>query len=220
MDVFKDLYIEGGEKSLEKTMSLIDQALGNGWIRDKVREAEYLKRVVGSDIMEALCVNCPASEDYPESVVWLIRSPGCIKLTNIVPKEVGNLSHKQYNLIFDQFYKNFAQNAIKGTGVSLRLSKGEVSAEDLLGKKVAALFSSFSVCANKSTGSRHPCDQERWFDFVVACHLNDCKISTEELSRLLLADGWGDRETSDLVCEYEYSRYLLKGYDNRRRKGK
>ena len=46
----------------------------------------------------------------------------------------------------------------------------------------------FSEKANKSTGTTHPCDKERWLDFVLMCSEDAAFENPEELKNILIND--------------------------------
>ena len=82
------------------------------------------------------------------------------------------------------------------------------------------MLKSFSSCANKSTGSAHPCDQARWLNFLIYSYLNDSKLTTDKLRKWLLDERWPDETASDLICEYEFAKELLKTYEKHQERTK
>ena len=217
MEIFKDLEIEGGPESLKKCMEIIGKSLKGDWARDNKKEENYLKDMGGiTNTKELFCVSCPKGERYPAATIWLFRDDGCIEVGNIVPTTVGQITAEEYNHIVDDFYNKFVKDAVDFTGVSLVVRGGKVDAGKLFGPSVAQALKFFSVAANKSTGSSHPCDMERWLDFIILTHLNDKKISTTHLRDWLIGEGWSDEVASDLISEYEFAKYLLRAYDARK----
>ena len=215
MEVYNNFEIEGGASSLEKCMRLIGDSLSGDWVRDTDRENRYKKDIQGyGDVKEVFCIKCPGTTKYPSATIWLIKGKEDIKVTNIIPHNNERLSYAQYNQILDDFYKKFIEKAIKETGVSLVKGKGDLTLEEVFGKGPAKLLKSFSAGANKGTGSSHPCDQARWFEFIISSYKNDSKFSTEDLQRFLLDDGWSEDLAVDLACEYEFAKALLKKYDS------
>ena len=222
MEIFKNLEIEGGPNSLKKCMNIIEKSIGNGWVRDKKKEKDYFGGIGKSDSpKELFCIKCPRSDKYPISTIWLFRDEDYIKIGNIIPSEEGrrDLSRKEYNHILDDFYNKFVKNAVDFTGVSIVKKGGELELEKLIGHSVAKALTMFSDCANKSTGSHYPCDERRWLEFLILAHLNDSNISTTYLREWLEGNKWYNRVASDLVCEYEFARGLLRKYDMRKKRG-
>lgn len=221
MEFYKNIEIEGGAK-LNDCMSLIDrEAVRIGWERDKEKEKDYLKNVGHhTDIKEAFCIKYPGKKDLPAAVIWIIKDTACIKVTNIIPAEpVRSLARVEYNAILDEFDATIVKPVVAQTGVSRVMSQGDKSIEQILGARTAALLRSFSASANKSTGSSHPCDRERWFEFIIASHVDEASIATEDLARWLEEDGWRDEKLiCELICEYEFARGLLKRYQSESKK--
>jgi hypothetical protein len=220
MELLKNFEIEGGVESLKKCMLLISKLLEKGWVRDKEAEKESLKRHAGG-ADKVFCIICSRTKNYPSSKIYLLKYSGKITTTNIYPvKERRPLSNEEFNYIVRDFYEGFVKKAVEKTGVSITFSGGNVTPEDLLGRKPAKLLKLFSNAANKSSGSSHPLDRERWFNFIISAHLNGSKASTSELGQCLLEDGWSDEMAHKLVCQYEYAKDLLQSYDNMKIKRK
>ena len=91
------------------------------------------------------------------------------------------------------------------------------SPEDWMSPTSAELLKRFSRNANKSTGSSHPFDRERWHEFIIGLHAERREIDTEKLGRWLQdVERWSDEAAIDLIIEYEFGRDLLKQYDGSR----
>lgn len=221
MEFFKNLEIEGGSK-LNECLRLIGEGAEKlGWERDRAQEKDYLKDVKQcADVEETHCIKYPGNKSLPAATIWMIKNNTCIKVTNIIPvAPIRELTKGQYNAILDEFDAQIVQRAIKETGVSKMVSVGDKSLEQILGSKIADFLKSFSALANKSTGSAHPCDRDRWFEFIIASHVDEANIATEDLARWLEEDGWRDEKViCDLACEYEFSRGLLKAFEKSKKK--
>ena len=85
--------------------------------------------------------------------------------------------------------------------------------DSYLSPGTAKKLQTFSSAANKSTGSGHHYDQERWFDFLVDLHKDRPDFDGTILERWLMDNGWSDDTASDLVIEYEFAQALLSFYD-------
>ena len=96
------------------------------------------------------------------------------------------------------------------------LTNDNQTIEDWVSTASAQRLRSFSGGANKSTGSSHPCDKQRWYDFVVSVHKNNDFLPASTLERWLIEEGgWGENQASELAIEYEQELGLLK-YDEGR----
>jgi hypothetical protein len=68
----------------------------------------------------------------------------------------------------------------------------------------------FCKVANKRTGSSHPSDRDRWYDFIVAAHEAEAEFTASTLVQWLREEGgWDDELANKLACEYEFARGLL-----------
>ena len=75
----------------------------------------------------------------------------------------------------------------------------------------------FSTCANKSTGSIHPLDRKRWFDFIcLAYKNNDYRELSESYLEVFLVEefGWSQKWASKLASEYYFGINLLKHWES------
>jgi hypothetical protein len=110
----------------------------------------------------------------------------------------------------------FARPVADSIGVPLELSSPEQSIGDWLSPESANRMKAFSHLANKSTGSTHPMDRERWFDFLLALHRSGENPNVGLLRRWLVEEEqWFDETAFELVCEYEFARGLLGRFDPR-----
>src|SRR5262245_16412719 len=77
----------------------------------------------------------------------------------------------------------------------------------------------FCAVANKRSGSSHPVDRERWYNFIVAAHEGGTEFSASTLARWLVEEGcWDDETAEKLAIEYEFARGLL-AFSGRERVG-
>lgn len=197
-------------------ISWIDGHLTAGWSRDLAREDE-LNRESASKFYfftyEQRADEQPAtlflSHPDRQTTSWLYVS-------NIIPHQVQELSLDQYNHILNDFHARFAKPAADSVGVPVELTSPEQSIEDWLSPELAKLLKAFSLGANKSTGSSHPMDRERWYDFLIALHRAGENPNVGLLRRWLVEEEkWPGDVAFDLVCEYEFAQDLLGRFDPR-----
>lgn len=157
-------------------------------------------------------------EEFSPVSLWLaVESSSELSLCNIVSDKKMSLSYSEYNKLLYNFCANVIEPAKSETGIEVVLTKSEVSINDLVPGRVAEKLLRFSRAANKSTGSSHPSDKERWLDFLVAVHDNRCDLSDTNLRRLLCEEeGWTEDIAIELMSEYSFSRELLNFYDRYR----
>lgn len=72
--------------------------------------------------------------------------------------------------------------------------------------------------ARRFMGSRHPEDDDRFYDFIIHCHTNNLRVSARDIREFLLASELGTRldpepRISDYISIYENGRLLLTKYD-------
>lgn len=128
---------------------------------------------------------------------------------NIVPLDSSQLSHNQYNKILENFLETIVRPSIAGLPVTAELTGDVLFLKDVVGEEVASLLHKFSVLANKSTGSAHPSDRNRWFDFLIAVQRKHISLNTDLLIHSLMEEGWSEDRAHDLAIEYEFAIGLL-----------
>lgn len=138
-------------------------------------------------------------------------------VSNIVPKQLSELTFDQYNAILGEFYERFARPAAEALGLQHLMTPDTRDIEDLVSESTATKLRTFSKLANKSTGSAHPLDRARWFDFLVASHSESSRLDSHTLARWLVeSEKWAEEKATGLAIEYEFAIALLNFYDEHR----
>jgi hypothetical protein len=213
--VFQDLNI--GPLSGEQEQRLIESVearLDEGWDRDEEREND-LRR---SGLPGVFCFICSKKQDRQSAALILApKEKGgsrTLYVSNIVPADVSELGYDQYNQILREFHDNFLAPAAKNLHVAFDLTAPDTTIENVLSSESLGLLKSFSRSANKSTGSSHPMDRKRWFNFLIYLHRSEEKPDEGLLKRWLVEEeGWPEDKAWDLMIEYEYAQGLLDEYD-------
>ncbi|MCD4780008.1 MAG: hypothetical protein K8S27_05590 [Candidatus Omnitrophica bacterium] len=205
MEIFQELTISDITKFKD---SILDQnKLSPEWERNIERENQIKERDKGTEEVSdsiAYCFNYVGKELSKATLILRERDSSLI-VSNIVPKDPGGLEKSEYNALLNNFVKNNL------SGLSCEISKFDVTLNDLVGEKIAEKFYSFSGSANKSTGRSHPCDEERWFDFIFSALENDKHmIDIEAIRFFLIEDGWDGQAALDLSLDYENTYYIMK----------
>jgi hypothetical protein len=196
-------------------ISWISGRLSEGWSRDLAREKE-LNDEAGTKFY---CFGC--SEEAKRGAATLLlthpaRARSWLYVSNILPKNVRQLTYDQYNFILQNFYDKFAKPAADLLNIPIELSPPEQTVENWLSSESAKRLRAFSIGANKSTGSSHPMDRERWCDFLIALHREGEDPGAELLERWLVEEEkWPEEVAFDLICEFEFARDLLGRFDKR-----
>jgi hypothetical protein len=193
----------------------LENRLSNGWSRDNDREEEMRRAIVTSKLY---CFRCNKRNKREAASLCLARpgdpSAGLLYVSNIVPTDLRELTYDQYNLILSEFHDRFAKPVGDSMGIRVELSRAEQTLEDWISPEIANLLKLFSHAANKSTGSSHPMDRERWFDFLIAMHRAHERLDTGLLERWLVEEEkWPEDIAIDLICEFEFSEGLLGRFD-------
>jgi hypothetical protein len=215
LEVFQDLFLRGPtEQRPDLRQALVSRAVGP-WQHSEMKEKELLTRV--GDNADVLTFERDASEGLDAATIVLWSRPDGYEATNIVPLKVGELDYRAYNAILQDFQQRIAAPAARQVGFQVETTSPRQSIEEWVSPKVVQALRRFSAAANKATGSSHPFDQKRWFEFLIEAHADDRQLDTERLARWLVeAEGWSDEKAHDLVIEYEFGLALLSEYDRRR----
>jgi hypothetical protein len=207
MKTFRELTITGGFDEIERFLARLLAAVGEDWERDTASEA----RLAGSVSGKMYCFACSEQQERPRTALWLHQdTPTHITVANVFPILKGSLTRAEYNAIVAEFHRRFVKPAAQETAVKATLSEGNKTIEDWLTPRTAELLHRFSRSANRSTGTGHPLDEQRWFEFVWAAHKEGARLSGEILARWLEEDeGWPEDQAFKVAGEYERARALL-----------
>lgn len=209
MKVFGDLEVELNDVPFNDLIARLDAAKSPAWKRNSEFEERLGRRGMGN----GRCYTY-TGPDFPSANLWLFGKGSGAQVSNIVPKLSGQLSIEEYNGILTHFHDDLLGPAAEEMGLRVRLSKtGVVTIADYVSEVTAEKLRRFSESANKSTGSSHPMDNERWNDFVIANHRNRDYLPTDILKLWLVEDGWDADTAYDLTIEYEQGISLLRRYD-------
>ena len=127
-----------------------------------------------------------------------------------MPGEVSELSHDQYNAILMDFHDNVLRKLSTDFPVTMIASGDQRRLDDILSPEAMTLLNRFCGLANKSTGSAHPLDKERWYDFLIMVGSQRPALTAHDLMRWLTeVDAWPARTAQDLVIEFEFAVGLL-----------
>ncbi len=207
MKVYQDLKLLLDGSTKEQIIKKIDALLSSTWSRDVEREDELTKVFHGEKQHAYSTVN---NSNLPNARLWLAsNNKGELYVSNIIPCE-GELTYEEYNLIL----KAFVEILRNDSSIRYELTEAERTLEDFVPQDVAQKLKSFSNNANKSTGYGHPCDFDRWLNFVISFHQHRCERRYDLIERWLHEEaGWSWEKASKLSSQLEYTLNLLKYYD-------
>jgi hypothetical protein len=208
---FKNLTITGDPAACATFVDQISGQLTEGWRRAKGLEESI------PESGNLACFACEAAPGRAAAALWIAsRTGGGLYVSNIVPMGQQQLRYDEYNVVLDEFVNRFARAVADRLGLTLVVTDGVLRIESKLSPAAFDALKSFSIGANKSTGSSHPMDADRWFAFVVLAHKDRSPLASDDLGRWLRSEGWDDDQAFGLIVEYEQFRNLLRFYDNSR----
>jgi len=215
MKDFKDLEFCGPNKALRELPEKLAVHLPRGWARSLELE-DHIHQSEDDPMYVFTCDSSPSRAAAGVFLAFKNEDPGTLYVSNIVPSKPGSLSFDEYNCILDEF-ASASSSIADQLGVKMRTAGGVLRIEDYVSSLALEKLRRFSVTTNRSTGTAHPDDEARWFDFVVACHKEGSTLDSSDLHRWLTEEeSWQDAEASDLVIEYESARSLLRYYDGKK----
>jgi hypothetical protein len=202
LPVFRDLTLNGAGPRLDDLADAIVARLREPWIRDQQVEAEGFGdyRVFRRD----------PNGDRPGLRLFLsANSTGDVYVSNILPMERGRLTMAEYNEALTEFYETFLQRAAAAGGLEAVLGTDTLDLQTELPDDAISALHTFSRAANRSTGSSHPMDMERWLRFIVCLHKSRKTLSPSVLNDWLQADGWPPDISLELTLEFEFAATVL-----------
>lgn len=213
MKTYKDVFISFNNiEELKNYIKDITNSMIVPWQRSYDREQDA-KSFVSEDVY---CFERNEDSKLPScGLTIFFKDQKTLYIPNVVPKESGWLTVEEYNGLITEFYDIYLLPLSGKNNIDVTITNDDLQDEDILNKPVAECLRRFSTLANMSTGSSHPCDRNRWYEFIyLAFDLSKKKtINTDLLQKILIEQGWGEDRASDLVSEYEFGLGLLEYLD-------
>ena len=205
---YRDVEIPDGDAHFDELARLIAATTASGWTHDPSKEKSPLL----SDHRWCVMVR-EDGPGRPGLAVFLTTKPGVAYVPNIVPTAKHELSYAEYNAAAFEFATTFATPAAQTLGLRVDVGDEVIDIRNDYPPEVAAALLTFSRTSNRATGSGHPSDRERWFEFITLVHNSRADLSATDLGIWLELDGWDERMASDLVIEFEFALGLLRYVD-------
>ena len=223
MKTFRELYFIGSEQTLKEFInSFSEYVYGNWSIKCESNSFTHWLYVdyLGNQVNKAsVCISISDSA---------INS-GELKVNNIVPLEKSELSIDEYNSVLMEFYNDIIKPYKEKTTLDIQISEptdDEFNPLTVISEKALNKLKSFCNSANKSTGSSHPYDQERWFDFICQTVDDGKEFGYDELAKFLQDESywgkknengaWSEEHAYKLALEYESLCSIVKYYKIRK----
>jgi hypothetical protein len=205
MKTFQDVYIHLNGHDIETFIEQLTINCGKNWKRAFEREenAKYFNE-------KAFAFEYIGENSLPNAGLSLFeKEKGIWSVPNIIPIESSQLNVDEYNKILIDFKDSLVDPAIQNTSISVELTKDQIFLEDVVGKEAADALKRFSRLANKSTGYSHGCDEDRWFEFLLAAKKSGKQRSSDILEVTLIEQGWSEEWARKLASQFEYGERLL-----------
>jgi len=213
MEVFRQLLISPSNMGVEDYINILNKQATGFWKRQKfVEERETFLRASQTKMF---CFAFAGHEPLPPALLWLAPSAtNALEVANIVPRKIDKLSYSQYNAILESFVADVVQPTQEEAPADVEMTDAKQTIEDVLKEDAAAKFRAFSQLANRSTGSAHPSDRDRWLAFITTAHMLKLRVDAETLERLLIEEEkWPPDRATELAIEYDLALDLLRYYD-------
>ena len=211
MKQHRELRLRFEQPRSEEFFRAVDAALPEGWRRDHGAERDV--PTAGAAGREFYYYTCERRDGREPALVAVYRRDALnFYVSNVVPRESNQLSVSQYNQVLQDFHDEVLSRVQTDVPVVFWLDTDQLRLEDLLPADVMARLRAFSAAANRSTGSSHPLDRERWFEFIVGLHRDGAaeKLSVHDLERWLVeVEKWPPQAVSKLAVEFEFAVALL-----------
>lgn len=228
MKTYCELYFTGNRTSLEKFITEIQSYAHGEWnasIEQKMGTPWIAFNYHGNAVDRAsVCISLHNLDSTNE-----------LHVTNIVPLEKQKLNIDEYNNVLREFYKDIVL-PYKTTHHDINISQVTDDIFDpksIISEEALEKLTLFCNAANKSTGSSHPCDQERWYDFICQTVDDDKIFDFTTLAQFLQdEDYWGKKDpdylgvmghfawdkdsAEELASEYESACSILQYYKRTR----
>lgn len=160
---------------------------------------------------------------------------GQIEVGNIVPLQKDELCIDEYNAVLDLFYEDIIVPYLeKYPGLKIVGPTSEVfNPLNCITQTALDKLRKFCNLANKSTGSTHPNDEERWFDFICQTVDDEKIFDYDTLYRFLMDEefwgkkgndfigvmghfAWDEKHASELALEYDNYVRILQFYKDKK----
>jgi hypothetical protein len=211
MKKYKDIYFTTNEP-IGTILAAITASLSDGWERHEQGDRDF--REIASDDAASHYFYCDKRNGRWAATVILSKTEeGKYYLSHVLPQEdsPNPFEVDQFNAIADEFHDRFLLPLEKSGRIFILNFEGEIDLEVDLGTFVFGKLKTFSAAANKSSGSSHPCDRQRWLDFMIALDQSEAEVSAPIVKQWLIEKGgWSESAAQELCLEFELGMELLK----------
>ena len=151
---------------------------------------------------------------YPnttESVIIVYVMDSVVKVGNVVPhkRSVFRIDKNEFNTIVAAFKEKVIDKIVSEDKVDF--PPGDYTMASLIPKSFQQIDRWVKSPGAPNDPFSHPCDLNRWFDFVIALVLNDERknLSSGDLGQWLEEQQWEEEIIEEAVLHYEHDTDLL-----------
>jgi hypothetical protein len=207
MQKYGDLCIPLNDHSFKDVVAALEATADQPWQRSE----EYEERIG----QQQFCFLYRPSAGEFQAGLWLAprEQENVLYVTNVVPMGgTSSLSKGQYNAILAEFETDVVQPALEVLGLESELSTF-VEITDWISPEAREKLKMFSIGANKSTGTTHPADRDRWLEFVLLVHREGSELPAHILEEWLVEHEWTTDQAWEVISNFEYAQDILAAYD-------
>ena len=203
MKIYRELYFRGTPSQLSKFAEEISNYVTGDWrFVSKDANGEY-KKYLFFDYMGKNVDNARVSIYLGDRI-----DSGEVNVGNIIPLKKNHLSIEEYNAVLMLFYKEIVVPYEKENSYLSISQPTDDNFNPLTIMSEASLKKLKAFCggANKSTGSSHPCDKERWLSFILQTVEEDRILDSDTLCRFLQdEESWGKKPNDYIGVMGDYA---------------
>lgn len=139
-----------------------------------------------------------------------------LPIVNIVPMPDSKISHigySEYNQLLDSFREKVYDTIKEQYGNKICETTEDYTIEDI----IPLSFETLNYWLNAYPLSRHPLDEKRWYQFVIALHENNEHLPIQDFEYYVREKyGWNDEDIETFSLKLESELQLLEYYDTYR----
>lgn len=217
MKIFRELYFRGNLNELKRFVDNIGEYAIGDWRSVPKAKSGELKEYLSFDYSGNKVENASVAIYLGDMI-----KTGELRVINIVPLNKNQLSVEEYNDVLMLFYKDIVVPfKEKNNYVEIPQPSDDIfDPLSVMSKTALEKLKKFCGAANKSTGSAHPCDRERWLNFICQTVVDERIIDSDTLRNFLQdkeywhekpddflgvmgSFAWDEEKAYELSMEYE-----------------
>ncbi len=209
MKTYRELIFKGSSEQLIQFSKEIGKYVKGDWVLLPAtgRFKDYLQFSYRGTFLENAIVSIYLGDKLQK---------GEIMVGNIVPQKKNSLTVDEYNALLMQFYEDIIK-PYKEKNIEIIIAPPTDDIFDpctIISEEALRKLESFCANANKTTGSSHPMDRERWFDFICQTVDDDRVFEYTALANFLQDEEyWGAKPEGFMGAMDDYAWSEDKSYE-------